>query len=296
MIDVLYILFLSWVVVYADFNLTKHNLGAKCNGVGAAPLVLRGIAKSPMQYRVLIPWLCGFIARRLGVDSNGISFVNTYLYVKWVGVIAAIGGSFWYFSRVCDPYLATALLAGFLVWAALYDYADVYWEVAFLSVAFASFSTEYALLVASIVAFVGALNRETAVLIPTALLLSGAVQDGIIVMVCFACGLYLPVQIYGKRERYCPWFMWRKNIRAISGSFGGGKPLFLNEYSMFFGLVAIAVGLYANVYLTVGLSPIETTMGIFFVGILIPSMWREIRVFAPVTLALIPMALRGLVN
>ena len=87
--------------------------------------------------------------------------------------------------------------------------------------------------------------------------------------------------------------MFRENWRLIKVTFGDGRPLLLNEYSMFFALSVGVVALYVHTFLTVGLSPVEMACGVLFVGMLIPSIWREIRVFAPVMLALIPMALRG---
>ena len=174
MIDIAYILFLSWVVIYADFHITKHNVGTTWNGVGVIPSVLAGSAKSPMQYRVLIPWICGFLSRWFGSGEHKFAHLYAYLRIKWIAIMAALAGSFWYFGQVCNyPHIAVGLMAAFFVWAAIYDYADMYLEVAFLAVAFASMGTEYALLVASVVAFIAALNRETAVLIPIVLLLSG---------------------------------------------------------------------------------------------------------------------------
>lgn len=294
MTDLLYILFLSWVVIYADFHMTKGNLGAIWNGVGAIPSVLDGSAQSPMQYRVLVPWICGFLSRWLGHGNHKFAYLHIYLRVKWVAIVAALWCAHWYFGQIClSPDLATAILAAYFVWAAIYDYADVYVEIALLSAAFASLGTEYALLAAAVIAFVAALNRETAVLIPMVLILSGAVQDAVIVSVFFAAGVILPAQVYGKKKRYCSWFMWRENLMTIRATFARGKPFLLNEYGLFFALAASVIFAYGHTAFAVGLSPVEVATGILFVGMLIPSMWREIRVFAPVMLAVIPMVIRG---
>lgn len=274
----IYIFLLSLVVIYIDFHMTKKNMRVPWNGFGAVDSVLNGGAKSPMQYRMLIPLVVGLFEDRL----------RAYLYVKWVGITVALGMAFWYFGSVgTDPMIATALLALFFVVAAIYDYADAYWEIALLSAGL--LLIDYNLLVLCVVTFAAALNRETAVVIPLAVFLSGYWIDSLVVGFFFGWGYMVPRAIYGRAERYCEWFTFSRNIKTLVES--RKVPVLLNEYLHFFVLLAGLVYLYARNYAT--LTPAEISLGALFLALLVPSMWREIRVFGPTMLAVIPMALRG---
>lgn len=273
-----YIALLSLVVIYIDFHMTKGNMRVPWNGFGAVESVIDGTADSPMQYRILVPLIVGQFDDRL----------VAYLYVKWTGITAALGMAFWYFRSVgADPMIATALLALFFVVAAIYDYADAYWEIALLSAGL--LLIDYNLLVLCMVTFVAALNRETAIVIPLAVFLSGYWIDSLVVGFFFAWGYMIPRAIYGQAERYCEWFTFKRNIKTLIES--RKVPVLLNEYLHFFVLLIGLVYLYARNYAT--LTPAEISLGALFLALLVPSMWREIRVFGPAMLAVIPMALRG---
>jgi len=292
--DVLYILFLSWVVSYSDFKMTKHNWGSMFNGLGALPLALAGKLKVPMQYRILVAWLC----RWLGIerqDRDG--YIKTYFYVRLLAIVFAMTMAFKYFEVVgVNPMIATGILSAFFVWVAMYDYTDVYFEVGFFAAAFtclllAGDSMICAIMI-PIITFIAGLNRETAVFIPVACLLFGFYDIAFAAGGTFLISYVMVRQIYGKRERYCEFFMVPQNIKQIRKTYNRGQPFLLNEYSHFFGVLLAVSVLYSVQIIRGVLTPIEISMGVMFVLLLVPSIWREVRVFAPVTLALIPMVLR----
>ena len=266
---------LTLVVIYIDFKMTRGNMQVPWNGHGAVRSVLDGVAKAPMRYRVLVPWLV----------APAKDALVRYLYVKWWSILFATFASFTYFLKLgVDPYLCTSLLALFMLLSAIYDYADAYLEIGLLASAFLFIGNS--LVVVMVLTFVAALNRETAVVIPLAVALEGWVLGTVLVGGCFWVGYAIPRLKYGKAERYCEFFTFKRNWQTIKES--RKVPLLLNEYFHFALLLTAVVIVYS---LSLGsLTPVETALGLLFVGLLIPTMWREIRVFAPTMLVVIPMA------
>ena len=287
--SMLFVAFASLVVIYADYQMTKHNFGFTSNGVAAIPRVLDGEAKSPMQYRVLVPWLCLLFAGR---KDSWRDQLNSYLKIKQAGIALSLSASWFYFTAVgVSPYIGVSILSMFFVLASLYDYADVYFEVFFLCVAFTAlqYNAEWTYPTLVLVTALAALNKETGVIIPMVCLATGAIPMGLVLSLVFYLGYKVPRMLYGAKERYCEWFTLRRNIQAFKDTYV--IPVVYNECAFFVVLVLAGSWLYATSY---PWTPIEIVIGVVSVGLLIPSMWREIRVFAPTTLALIPMAVRGL--
>jgi hypothetical protein len=149
------------------------------------------------------------------------------------------------------------------------------------------------LLVLPVIAFVAALNRETAVVMPTITLLSGEWILGGIVLFGFLFGFYIPRKFYGKRERHDLLNMWDRNLKQIVFYYKRTTmPILYNQYTHFFVLLLLSVVIYAMTFLNGGISPTESVLGLLAIGLIIPTVWREIRVFAPTMLAVIPMGLR----
>jgi hypothetical protein len=293
--NLIYILFITWVVYYADFKMTKHNWGAVWNGIGAIPSVLGGTALAPMQYRVFVPWLCRFF----GVDNmDKEGFYNLYMRIRGISIFCAEFAAFIYFSILnINPYMGSALLSLFFIWAALYDYTDVYIELATFATAFCIISNGNTGLIYIALLFVitviATLNRETAIFIPfTCFLIKGWEIAGIVSAVGFLLPYLYVRWKYGDKERYCKFFMLGENLKLIKSTYKSNMPLLMNEYSHFFVLTIVFAVLYLSHGLMGDLTPINISMGIMYVLLLIPSMWREIRVFTPVMLSLIPIILR----
>ena len=282
MTDILYIIAFSLVVLYADFHLTKKSFGAKFNGLGCIPDVLAGKSLAPMQYRVLIPWIC----KLFGEGDRDFAYIKVYMWIRWFSIPFAIGMAHIYFG---NP-LCTALLAIFFVGAALYDYTDGYLEVGFLATALLLMGGGAWFMPAIfILCVVATLNRETAVVIPLIAFLGGNYWMGFAAWSGVGIGYFLPRFVYPTVGRYCDFIQIRENLNDIK-RFYRMKPFVYVEHSMFFVLALVVVMAYIGSFPTY--SPAEMGLGLLFVGLLIPTKWREIRVFSPCMLAILPMVVK----
>lgn len=283
MAEVLFIIFIASVVAYCDFKISKPNWGAVWNGVGAVPEVLKGDFYEPMQFRVLVPWLC----RLFGKKETWQEYVGVYVGVKWAGILFAIVACYSYFGSLGLPLVSSiCLLALWLVWISMYDYADVYYELGFLAVSLLLLTSgaEWALLATIPIVILAALNRETAILIPVIACFTHGVMGGGLLGFAFLVGYAIPRVIYHSCDRYCSLIMIKKNIKNLRAFVA--KPIPINEYWHLLLLVIIGIALFCVTQLTY----LDWIMAVFFGLMLIPSMWREVRVFTPVMLVLIPKA------
>ena len=279
---IVYVLFLWLVVLYVDHRLTRSNMTSQLNGYGSVSSVLCGKAKAPMQYRVLVPWLFKL------VESEK-SPVRTYLYVRWVAILVALGTAWYYFALMTtQPMLAITILALFFVWVALYDYTDIYIEIALLSFVLVLMTLQPPLwfIWATIACMIGGLNRETIIIAPIIAVFNGYAIESVSMIFGVCAGLALPRLFYGQKERYCKFNMVMKNLRDLREN--DGTPLLLNEY-VHFALLSLVVGLLY----TLG-EPQMTDWAILGVCgmLLVPSKWCELRVFAPISLSAIPLTVR----
>lgn len=305
MSPLVFITLLSMVVIYADLKIINGEGGhgsepfaAPWNGLGSILWILQGKSLQPTQYRVLIPWICGFLGKdnMFGPGTGKYAYFNIYLRLRWVAITGAIGASFFYFAQLgIDPYMASLFLSLFFVMAALYDYTDVYIEIGLLSLYLILLGqpTLLNLLILPILVFVAALNRETAIVMPVITVLSGELLLGGIVLFGFVGGFYLPRRFYGKRGRHDPLNMWKRNLERIVFYYKHTDlPILYNQYTHFFILFVSFIVIYTMAFLDGGVYPTEIVLGLLAVGLIIPTIWREIRVFAPTMLAVIPMGLR----
>ena len=278
--DFVVLTFLCFVVVYADWRMTLHNMNVRYNGLGAVSSVLAGVAEQPMQYRVLVPWLTG----------DGENFQVRYIILKHLGIVTAIVLSFLYLREVSgNPLLATSLFCMYLVYAAIYDYADGYFEILFFAAAWLLLlSGGWWVFLLIPLTFVAGLNRETAAFIPFATLLSGHFTLAAVCGLAFVFAWALPREKYGwQAKRYCKFNRIGENVELIL-RWGGPIP-WVNEYINFATLLALVLSAY--VYHWFPLSGVEWSMLIFLFAMITPTLWREIRVFAPVVLVAIGMVM-----
>lgn len=305
----IFIAILSMVVIYVDLKMIKSEGGepftAPWNGLGSIIWILQGKSLQPTQYRVLIPWIVGFLGKdnMFGPGTEKYAYFNIYLRLRWVAIVGAITSTFFYFSRLgIDPYMALMLLAMFFAMAALYDYTDIYVEIGLLSLylILSDQPTTISFIVLPVIVFVATLNRETAVVMPLITALSGEwfLSGGS--FLGFAAGYYLPRKFYGKRpayytleQRVLTFNMFFNNLRRIVFLYTKTTlPILYNQYTHFFVLFAVFVSVYVRAFLNGGIYPTEIILGLLAAGLIIPTMWGEIRVFAPTMLAVIPMGLR----
>lgn len=296
-VDLLFIAFLSWVVIYADFGLTKHNLNVHWNGQGAIKDVLSGKAQRPMQFRVLIPWLC-FILEKcswlLPRDRNkDHPFLSIYLRIKWATVPILMWASFLYFSKIgVNPFYATGLFALFMILAARYDYGETYLESIFFVLAFLLLLSgwSWAFVLFLPLGFFGSLTKETTIFIPVTALLAGNIPAAVASGLGFLFGQGLLIEKYGIPKRYCP-LIERDNWRNFKKRWEFRIPMVLNGYVMF---ICMFIGItYLVITQFHSMSAIEISMvSLFYLSIPI-TVLHEIRMWAPVMLGVIPMVLRG---
>lgn len=274
MIEIFIITFCTLIVAACDFRVTRNNMDIKGNGYGCTQFVVHDQAPVPTQYRVLVPWLtaaCG---------GSG----TTYLWLKTAYIAFAMVMSYLWINTV----IGIVLLALFFTWASLYDYSDVYIEVGLFAAAFywMHAGLDFAEIVVPALAFIGALNRETAVFIPMTALFDGMWMVGAGALIAFGIGYTIPRLKYGNRGRYCPFNMIPTNLKMIRDTFRASRLWQHSTYVHFLVLTLAVIACYA---MNESYSAVDISMAILFVAMLVPSMWREIRVFAPVMLAVIPM-------
>lgn len=284
MTGVLYLIILSLCVIYVDFHRTKDNMArAKTNGLGVLPYVLNGNATAPAQYRVLVPWLTAVFSGRIGhdVSFSQVVYLNAYVVIRAIAVAVSL--------TLCailwqNPIWVTAL-AMFYVVSAIYDYTDVYIEVACFALAMILFQGHHPVLL-FILALVAGLNRETAVFIPALGLAGGDWFSMSCACIGAIAGVALPRLIYGDAPRYCAFSQHEANWTDLKLMFTA-IPLVYNETFQYIVLLALMV-------IGAIMSPSYTMILAWgmLIALSIPARIREIRVFAPCVFLLIPVVLR----
>lgn len=265
-----------------DLRATCGNMKQDGNGRGAIAVVLSGKAPLPTQHRVFIPTLCGWLGSP--------PYVVSYLWLKFAGIVFALLSSFLWFSVSGGAVINTALLALFMCFAAVFDYADAYWEIGFFGscLFLLTFGTVWAGIILFVLTIFAMLNRETAVWFPFLAVLSGQYLLGGILVLVVGVGLVVPRMEYGTPARYCPFNMVGDNLRRMRGSCWWGIDIITNPYLHF--LVILLLFVSSLFYFRSG---VEWGMALLFVALMIPAVWAEIRVFGPCMLVVIP-AISGL--
>jgi len=293
--DIAYVLFCSLVVIYADFRMTKDNVGAIFNGLGAVPFVIQGKSLRPMQYRVFVPWLCSLFGHEklFGKGMGKYPYIHIYFKLKWLGIVFALAASMLFFRITgSDPLLSLMLLSLFFILAAVFDYAESYFEVGFFALAFVLAIVQphwwWAYLFLTLIA---GLNKETAIFFPILFIIAGDTTAGAWSLIGFALSVIIPVWVYGGKPRYCKFNMIGENVRRIIESLKT-TPLLLNEYMFFFVLVAVMATATIRIVAWDLQNAVEIVSVIMFVSLLVPSIWKEIRVFLPCVLGVIPVLVR----
>lgn len=278
---ILAVLLLSLIVFTVDVRVTKSNMNISGNGFGAVRAVAAGEAVVPAAYRVFVPWLCSIFGAQSPI---------VYLWVKFAGILFAFCSSWLLFSVMgAGPLMGVILLAVYFLWAALFDYADSYWEIGFFAIAFWLMAVKVPFFwgLLCVVTFLATLNRETGLFIPIVAALDGEWYLAALLMVPVAGGFLIPRLHYGPRERYCPFNLLSTNWQTMREKFRNISIILLEEYFHF--LVVAGLVVYAAFHAR---AAYEWGMLLLFPVLLVPTMWREIRVFAPCMLGVIPCLLR----
>lgn len=271
MIEIATIFVVSLIVIYVDWRMTSHNCNMNGNGLGSVVFVNSGKAFLPAQYRVLVPWLTHYI---------------DYYYLRWIAIGSSIVCAWLYFGTVMTmPILGVLLLALYFVWASVFDYTDGYVEVALFALSFYLAATTPLNFFMLFVGLMAGLNRETSVFIPICLVLDGYWGAGVITTIGIVIGITIPRVMYPDAKRYCSFWQLPVNIKRMCADYKRDLHPLHHEWTNFFVLTAVLIA----VYIAGPLTGVHVGMAIMFCLLLIPTIWGEIRVFAPVVLFAIPL-------
>lgn len=286
----LFTLALIMALIYVDFDRTKHNFGMRTNGLGALPSVLAGTAMLPMQHRVLVPWLTWLFSgrwRRVNYDFH--KYLDAYILLRWLSITLAVCMAQMWFQVIVPQYsfYATALLVVFFMVAAIYDYTDGYIEVALFAASLLLFQQDFGIVGLGLlgIGVLAGLNRETSVFIPLLGIGTAPANSIFFSAIGVAIGLAIPRVVYGFPKRVDEFFVWRRNLADTRSFFN--VPILYNELFFFICTVILAVAAMV-------MSP-SIMLGVFVLmlgALCLPVKWREIRVFAPCMLGIIPGLLR----
>lgn len=283
----IYVVLLAALVFIMDIRQTRWNARNSIgNGPRSVPLILAGQAYLPSQHRVWVAWLSG-------CESG-------YQITKGIGVLFAFWMMYYYYQVVDAPMvLCLSLTALFLVIAQTFDYADVYWEVGFFAASFSLLTKQPELwpLLLGLLVFFATLNRETAIFIPIAVILSGFFWGAILPILGFGLGYMIPRWKYGNgagkylnpgNNKPVSFWMVGENFGRIGAARMSDFWFSINPYGHFFVLVAFMI--WATFMATTG---IHFTALLMFICLLVPTIWAEIRVFAVPVMVMIPVLVGG---
>lgn len=190
-------LFVAWLLDGAQFMVTHRNYKAIYNGFGAIESTRAKKALAPMAYRVLVPWLVGWIeddtARLWAYEA-----VKVLLMAGCLTVCASLYGPL------------AALLMGCL-WCStfLFDYWDNYAEM--LGLLLALTGNVYLACLGGVIA---ALSRETAGIIPFIFWSVAGFPSPWVFVATWGTILGVKMRI-GHRKMYCPRFTIKHNWGAL---------------------------------------------------------------------------------
>jgi len=268
----------AFFLLCIERRVTTINMTSVWNGYGAIRPVNQGKSLSPMQYRVFVPWLYAILPILSGR--------NRYDLIKFVGLWFALY-AFGFFCKCVGvvSWQGMVFLAALLPVTFLFDYADCYYELGFLSLGLgiATLGQQYLIWLVPLT-LLAALNRETAIFIPLGYFaMNGGYIGAVFLMGVAVVGLIIPRAWYGKKRRYCEWYMLSRNWNDLLHKFQPNHMLLLILMVWFIAIAPIC-------YLT-NLWGLYIVMVLFIGMMAVPSVWTEIRVFMPVFLVLIPATL-----
>ncbi len=261
-------LFLAWLLDAVQFNVAVLNYQSIYNGFGAIDSIRKRRALAPMAYRVLVPWLVGWIedeGRRLWA----------YEGVKVALMGAGLGAISWQFGPVA------ALIAAVL-WVPTFrfDYWDVYAE--FLALAL---TLTGRLPLALLGGAVGALSKETCGIIPFLYysLTRDALGASFVALACWGSFVVVRARV-GYKRMYCDRVMLRQNWEDLKKLREGW---FLSP-----AFISCAITLTALVCFVTG-----NVRGDWVVPVLLVAGWVcgrivEPRIFLSVTIWIAPVVAR----
>jgi hypothetical protein len=275
----LFIVALSLVVYVVDYRQTVVNMTAQNgNGYGAVAGVLSGDAPLPAQHRVFVPVLC----RVFGEPP----YFDVYMAVKFVGIFFSLLMAWLCFGSIAGVFA----LAVFLMFAAMYDYVDGYWEMGFFGACLylLQFGTVWAGVMLFVLTLVSATNRETTLFFPFLAVAVGQYWLGVVLLCAVLVGMGFPRMEYREAKRYCPFNMLPLNFQRLREvEWNGFKSLMNPTYHFLVVLILLVVAACAFTTL------LEWVFVGLFLAMMVPGIWGEVRIFGPCMLVVIPRLVHG---
>lgn len=263
--------------------------------------IIQGNAPSPYRYRILVPFLCEAIKNILSIliDTHR-AFLLAYVAFDLFAVFSALLSLF-FWLRVWFSFeqaLVGVLFTSSIIPVALRDHYFQPWSIlepAFLTIALLSIVKKHYLLLAFIV-LISSLNRETALFIPLAFLLSNLQgfnePRGRRHLLLFGSFLSLWLAIFLGLRLYLG---DAPHIETIEGLISKntsprGLCLALIHWGLFLGgfWIFAILGLRDAPHL---LKRLSWLIPLYLVPILLWGIWYEVRLLMPLYPILIPLGL-----
>jgi len=252
----------------AQLLIGKDSYSSKYNGYGAITDVNERNAAAPMAYRVLVPWVF-VLLRKIPIIREFRPVGHVYEPLKLISLFAILAILNYFFGTVAALIFAAIITSTFF-----FDYWD--WAFEAIGIVGAMSGNPYLFISGTIL---WALSKETAPLAPLIFFaVTGDIYISIVGAILCAVSM-LGVRMYvGKRELYCPRFMWNVNWHDIMVSLKN-SPLFLSEIVMAMIITFLTIfcfivnpqvyGLYAIALLVAGWTMARAAESRVFAGCLI---------------------------
>lgn len=213
-------LFVALMIDRAQLVLCASSYGNPFCGVGTVDGVNQRATSAPMAYRVLVPYVIGFIERLIPSLAQHRIMVYEMLKVMMMAVML------WVIEQNFSLSVAL-LLAALLPVTFMYDYWDWIIELGSLALAMSGH-----LIGATIGGVLTGLSRETAPLIALTYLLKTQDIGGAMLITLVIAATLVAVRLWvGKRALYCDRFMIKRNIAEIRHMFKC-NPFFTSNIAM----------------------------------------------------------------
>ena len=200
-----------------EIRVTCRNMNAIYNGMGAIDSVWERTAQAPMRYRVLVPWMVGWL--------HGKERTIAYLAIKMALLALTLAGT-WAYLGESGALAFAALLASTME----FDYWDQYAEL--LGVLGCMSGNPW---LTALGALAWGLSRETAVMAPAVSYLACGNLYGAVGPLALA----IVRLTQGETTLYCPRWMWCYNVEDLRKAIGhlDYAPL----YSLLWSVVCVGI-------------------------------------------------------
>lgn len=305
---VLFIFILSYLLLYCERQM-NGNIGCDRNGIGSLDLILSGKAHMPSQYRIFVPWLCKIFGIRsgefkvIGMPANrwalvdGGEYLSKWYLLKWASMVFMFFSFYFYlYVLSVDYFIGLLLLMVYLPSTFLYDYTDCYFELGFFALFMAFIIIEVYPFILFLLVLLSFLNRETSIFMPViSYIYNQEIFLSLLLLMACVGGFLIPRLIYGfKERRYRKFVVFEYILENILNSYFSKerlrKVIMFNEYNLaLIFLIIFAISFVMSfLYSPSWMFNLSILMGVFVFAIMIPGDPREVRIFYPALITVIP--------